>query len=138
VTSVPSRQTLWHCRVDRPRSRGGRGGAFLRRHQARDERDGAATLTGRQLYREFCGQCHALAPADAAGFGSSGKLGRNGGQSFNALRVPFEVNVNTVAERTGGHAQVHKAITWSRLLAVSHYIVTATAHHPIPALPTDG
>lgn len=96
------------------------------------------TLTGRQLYREFCGQCHALATADAAGFGSSGRLGRNGGPSFNALRVPFEVNVNAVAEPTGGHAQVHKLITWSQLITVSHYIATVTAHHPIPAFPTDG
>jgi mono/diheme cytochrome c family protein len=98
----------------------------------------STTLTGRELYREFCGQCHALATALAAGFGSSGKLGTLGGPSFNTLRVPFEVSVNAVAEPTGGHAQVHKAITWNQLLTVSRYIATATVHHPIPALPTDG
>jgi mono/diheme cytochrome c family protein len=94
---------------------------------------------GKLLYRRFCGQCHALAPALSAGFGSAGSgLGGNGGPSFNDLRVPFQASVTAVAEPTGGHAQVKKKITWSELLVVANYIAKATSHNLIPALPTDG
>ena len=48
-------------------------------------------ITGRQLYRKFCGQCHALTAANAVGFGSNNKngYGELGGPSFNERRVGF-------------------------------------------------
>jgi mono/diheme cytochrome c family protein len=109
---------------------------------------GAATTTsastsepvaGKQLYREFCGQCHALAQALAAGFGSSkGGLGSNGGPSFNDLRVPFGLSIVAVTEPTGGHEGVSTKMTWKQLDEVATYLARVTSHNPIPATSTDG
>jgi mono/diheme cytochrome c family protein len=93
----------------------------------------------RQLYRKFCGQCHALAQARSAGFGSSTNgLGKLGGPSFNELRVPYIVSVVAVKQPTGGHEVVRTRITSKQLGKVATFIARVTAHHPIPALPTDG
>ena len=96
--------------------------------------------TGRQLYRKFCGQCHALSAANAAGFGSnnSNGLGELGGPSFNALRVPYSFSVTAVVEPTGGHEVVKKKITAKQLRAVATYIAKVTRNHPVPAFPTSG
>jgi mono/diheme cytochrome c family protein len=98
------------------------------------------TATGKKLYREFCGQCHALSKALSAGFGSSnaGGLGTNGGPSFNDLRIPFQLSIVAVTEPTGGHEKVKKRIRWSQLSQVATYIAQATSRNPIPAEPTDG
>ena len=95
---------------------------------------------GRTLYRKFCGQCHALAQAHAAGFGSNtkGGFGDLGGPSFNELRVPYVFSVTAVTEPTGGHELVRKKITSKQLHTVATYIARTTRHNPIPALPTDG
>jgi mono/diheme cytochrome c family protein len=97
-------------------------------------------VAGRTLYRQFCGQCHALAQALSAGFGSNkkGGLGNLGGPSFNELRVPYAFSVTAVTEPTGGHEAVGKKITPKQLHVVARWIATATAHNPVPALPTDG
>src|SRR5262245_61682672 len=52
-------------------------------------------VTGSKLCRKFCGQCHALRAANAAGFGSnkSNGLVSLGGPSFNELRVLFSFSV---------------------------------------------
>jgi mono/diheme cytochrome c family protein len=93
----------------------------------------------RQLYRRFCGQCHALAQARSAGFGSSSNgLGTLGGPSFNELRVPYLVSVIAVKQPTGGHEVVRTRITSKQLSKVATFIARVTNHHPIPALPTDG
>jgi mono/diheme cytochrome c family protein len=96
--------------------------------------------TGRQLYRKFCGQCHALNVANAAGFGSNNKggLGSLGGPSFNELRVPYDFSVTAVVEPTGGHEVVKKKITAKQLRAVAAYIARVTRNHPVPAFPTSG
>jgi mono/diheme cytochrome c family protein len=96
--------------------------------------------TGRKLYRQFCGKCHALDAALAAGFGSSSRFGYGeyGGPSFNLLRVPYAFNVNAVAQPTGGHEKVKAKITAKQLHAVSAWIAQVTRHHPILAKPTDG
>jgi mono/diheme cytochrome c family protein len=96
--------------------------------------------TGRQLYRKFCGQCHALSAANAAGFGSnnSNGLGDLGGPSFNELRVPYSFSVTAVVEPTGGHEVVKKRITTKQLRAVATYIAKVTRNHPVPAFPTSG
>src|SRR5271155_5113610 len=66
---------------------------------------------GEKLYREYCGQCHALTAALSAGFGSATDgLGSNGGPSFNVLRIPLEVSIVAVSEPTGGHEEVRKKI----------------------------
>ncbi len=95
--------------------------------------------TARALYRQFCGKCHALAPALAAGFGSSKNgFGELGGPSFNELRVPYHYSITAVTIPTGGHEVVRRKITPKQLIRVATYIATVTKHNPIPALPTDG
>jgi len=93
---------------------------------------------GKQLYREFCGQCHALAQALSAGFGSADGLGPNGGPSFNDLRVPYALSLDAVAEPTGGHEIVRTKITMKELTEVATYIARMTHDNPILATETDG
>jgi mono/diheme cytochrome c family protein len=96
---------------------------------------------GRDLYRKFCGQCHALREARAVGFGSNKKktgLGVHGGPSFNELRVPYTMSVRHVTQPTGGHEIVRHKISSKQLHTVAAYVARITRDHPIPALPTDG
>jgi mono/diheme cytochrome c family protein len=96
-------------------------------------------VTSRALYRQFCGKCHALAQALAAGFGSSKNgFGTLGGPSFNELRVPYKYSITAVTIPTGGHEVVRRKITAKQLARVATYIATVTKNNPIPALPTDG
>jgi len=95
--------------------------------------------TGRQLYRQFCGKCHALSAALAAGFGeSTNGFGTLGGPSFNELDVPYHYSITAVTLPTGGHEVVRKKITAPQLIRVATYIARVTKGNPIPALPTDG
>jgi mono/diheme cytochrome c family protein len=99
----------------------------------------AVLVTPRQLYRQFCGKCHALDAAHAAGFGSSKNgFGTLGGPSFNELRVPYHYSITAVTLPTGGHEVVGEKITPKQLIKVATYIATVTKRNPIPALPTDG
>jgi mono/diheme cytochrome c family protein len=93
---------------------------------------------GKQLYREFCGECHALALALSAGFGNAHGLGPNGGPSFNNLRVPYALSVDAVAEPTGGHEILRTKITMKELTEVATYIARVTHDNPILATETDG
>jgi mono/diheme cytochrome c family protein len=96
-------------------------------------------VTGRQLYRQFCGKCHALSAARSAGFGGSkNSFGTLGGPSFNELRVPYHYSITAVTLPTGGHEVVGRKITAKQLIKVAAYIATVTKSNPIPALPTDG
>ena len=89
---------------------------------------GSQLLNGKRLYREYCGQCHALSAALAAGFGNSGGgLGENGGPSFNNLRVPYAYSVEAVTEPTGGHANPEAADWLSALLAFGGAVALLTA-----------
>jgi mono/diheme cytochrome c family protein len=98
-----------------------------------------AIVVGRQLYRRYCGQCHALQQALSAGFGNNTPgVGSNGGPSFNQLRVSYATSVNAVAEPTGGHEKVRTKISPKNLIAVAKYIAKMTIHNPIPAMSTDG
>jgi len=96
--------------------------------------------TGRKLYRQFCGKCHALDQALSAGFGSSNQFGfgEYGGPSFNALRVPDAFSVTSVAQPTGGHEKVKAKITSKQLHTVAAWIAQVTRRNPILAKPTDG
>jgi mono/diheme cytochrome c family protein len=94
---------------------------------------------GKVLYRKYCGQCHALAGALAAGFGNNSKgIGSNGGPSFNNMRIPFALSVSVVEEPTGGHETVKPKMAFRQLKTVATYLARATSHNPLPALPTDG
>ncbi len=98
-----------------------------------------ATAVGRQLYREYCGKCHALAEALSAGFGSNSTgINGNGGPSFNDLRVSYALSVIAVTEPTGGHELIRTKITPKQLIEVATYIARTTIHNPIPAFSTDG
>jgi mono/diheme cytochrome c family protein len=94
---------------------------------------------GKVLYRKYCGQCHALAKALAAGFGNNSKgIAANGGPSFNNMRIPFALSVSVVEEPTGGHETVKPKIAFKQLKTVATYLAQTTLHNPLPALPTDG
>jgi mono/diheme cytochrome c family protein len=96
-------------------------------------------VIGKRLYRQYCGQCHALTAALSAGFGNNGAgLGENGGPSFDDLRVPFSYSVDAVTEPSGGHELVALRINPAQLKAVAMFIARVTSRNPIPALPTDG
>jgi mono/diheme cytochrome c family protein len=93
---------------------------------------------GKQLYRKFCGQCHALTAALAAGFGSDKGLGTDGGPSFNNLKVPYNLCYVAVTEQFGGHELVVKKMTWGQIAQVSKFVATATASNPYTARVSDG
>ena len=93
---------------------------------------------GKQLYRKYCGQCHALTQALAAGFGSDAGLGVNGGPSFNNLKVPYNLSIVAVTEQFGGHELVVKRMTWSQLNQVASFVATATKNNPYTARVSDG
>jgi mono/diheme cytochrome c family protein len=93
---------------------------------------------GKQLYRKYCGQCHALTAALAAGFGSDKGLGQDGGPSFNNLRVPYNLSIVAVTEQFGGHELVVKKMTWQQLDQVSKFVQIATAKNPYLARISDG
>jgi mono/diheme cytochrome c family protein len=96
-------------------------------------------LNGKALYRTYCGKCHTLSAALAAGFGSSGRgLGVNGGPSFDELRVPVPYTVQAITEPTGGHERLSKRLSPAQVSAVAKWLARTTNRHPLPALPTDG
>ena len=93
---------------------------------------------GKQLYRKFCGQCHALTQALAAGFGSDKGLGQDGGPSFNNLRVPYNLSIVAVTEQFGGHELVVKRMTWDQLNQTAAFVAVATRSNPYLARISDG
>jgi mono/diheme cytochrome c family protein len=92
---------------------------------------------GKQLYRKYCGQCHALSAALAAGFGSDKGLGQDGGPSFNRLRVPFNLSVVAVTTPFAGHERVNSKLTWGEVNQVANYVATVTKTHTALAQPID-
>ena len=99
---------------------------------------GYTAALGKQLYRQFCGQCHALSQALAAGFGSDTGLGQFGGPSFNNLRVPYDLSIVAVTEQFGGHELVVKKMTWQQLDEVALFTAAATQSNPYLARVSDG
>ena len=93
---------------------------------------------GKQLYRKFCGQCHALQAALAAGFGSDKGLGQDGGPSFNNLKVPYNLSIVAVTEQFGGHELVVTRMTWTQLDEVAAFLAKATKTNPYTARVSDG
>jgi hypothetical protein len=93
---------------------------------------------GKRLYRKYCGQCHALRVALAAGFGSNEGLGTDGGPSFDLLRVPFNLSVLAVTQPFIGHERLVHKMTWTQVKEVSRFVETVTRHHPVLAQNIDG
>jgi len=93
---------------------------------------------GKKLYRQFCGQCHALEQALAVGFGSDNGFGQDGGPAFDTLKVPFNLSIVAVTGQIGGHEVIAKRLNWAQLNQVAAYVALATKKHPTLAKATDG
>jgi mono/diheme cytochrome c family protein len=94
--------------------------------------------TGKGLYRKYCGQCHALTAALAAGFGSNIRLGTNGGPSFDSLRISVNLSILAVTQPFIGHEVLAHKMTWAQIKTVSSFVATVTKHHSVLAQPVDG
>ena len=95
---------------------------------------------GKKLYRQFCGQCHALKEARAVGAGSIKKTGygEEGGPSFNPLRVTAHQCLLAITGVWDGHAIVMTRMTRAEIKLVSDYVQAATRDHKYKAtLPSD-
>ena len=95
---------------------------------------------GKKLYRQFCGQCHALKEAKAVGAGSAqkSKYGEDGGPSFNELKVTAHQSLLAVTGVWDGHSKVMTLMTRSEINLVSNYVAAATRDHKYKAsLPSD-
>ena len=95
-------------------------------------------VQGKALYRKFCGNCHALKEALAAGFGGNSQLGQDGGPSFDNLKVSANLSIVAVTEQFGGHELVVRRMTWQQIYNVSAFVQQATLHHPYTARVSDG
>ena len=95
---------------------------------------------GKKLYRQFCGQCHALREALAVGAGSAqnSKFGVDGGPSFNQLKVSYQMCLASVTMLFGGHEKVIRKMTWQQIKDVSQFVQYSTRTHPIVAKFSDG
>jgi mono/diheme cytochrome c family protein len=95
---------------------------------------------GKKLYRQFCGQCHALKEAKAVGAGSAqkSKYGEDGGPSFNELRVTEHQSLLAITGVWDGHSKVMTLMTRAEINLVSKYLAAATRDHKYKAtLPSD-
>jgi mono/diheme cytochrome c family protein len=83
---------------------------------------------GKQLYRELCSQCHALAQASSAGFAGDNGSGQSGGPSFNDVKVPYDLTIVAVTEgfAPAGHRFVVERMTWAELDDVATWLAAAT------------
>jgi len=98
----------------------------------------AASQSAVHLYRKYCGQCHALKPALAAGFGTLNGLGQNGGPSFDDLRVSANLCVVALTAPFIGHEILVRKLNWAQIQEISRYLARVTRHHPVLAQPVDG
>jgi mono/diheme cytochrome c family protein len=87
---------------------------------------------GRQLYRKYCGQCHALKQANAVGFGQA-KGDTDPGPSLNNLRVPWSLCVDAIVLAISGHETIQNKMSWQQISNVSAFVEKATRANPIPA-----
>jgi mono/diheme cytochrome c family protein len=95
-------------------------------------------VEGKKDYRQFCGQCHALAAALAAGFGAQNKFGQDGGPSFDDLRVSASLSIIAITEQFGGHEVIVRKMSWTQIHDVSAYVQAAALKHPTVAKISDG
>jgi hypothetical protein len=95
-------------------------------------------VAGKRGYRTYCGQCHALREALAAGFGADNKFGQDGGPAFDQLKVSYAICVSAITELFSGHEIVLRKMSWDEIHNVSAFVELATKKHPIVAKLTDG
>jgi hypothetical protein len=95
-------------------------------------------VAGKKAYRTYCGQCHALAEALAAGSGGVNKFGQDGGPAFDELRVSAALCISAITELFSGHEIIVKKMNWTQIHDVSAFVEKATKKHPIVAKLTDG
>jgi hypothetical protein len=95
-------------------------------------------VAGKKGYRTYCGQCHALAEALAAGFGAENKFGQDGGPSFNELKISATLSISAITELFGGHEIVLRKMNWTQIHDVAAFIEQATKKHPLVGKLTDG
>ena len=95
-------------------------------------------VEGKKDYRTYCGQCHALAAALAAGFGAQNKFGQDGGPSFDDLRVSASLCIIAITEQFGGHEVIVRKMNWTQIHDVSAFVQVATLKHPTVAKISDG
>ncbi len=96
-------------------------------------------MEGKALYRKFCGQCHALSAARAAGFGCNDRgLGTDGGLSFNNPNVPHNSGPGDYWIIPAGHEIVIKKMDFPQIYAVSAFTAAATSSNPYLARESDG
>ena len=95
-------------------------------------------VAGKKAYRTYCGQCHALAEALAAGSGGVNKFGQDGGPAFDELRVSASLCISAITELFSGHEIIVKKMNWTQIHDVSAFVEKATKKHPIVAKLTDG
>ena len=95
-------------------------------------------VNGKRVYRTYCGQCHALAAALAAGFGAQNKFGQDGGPSFDDLKVSASLCIIAITEQFGGHEIIVKKMNWTQIHDVSAFVQAATLNHPTVAKISDG
>ena len=102
--------------------------------------DPAFMAEGKRIYRQFCGQCHALKEARAVGFGSAKQkgVGEDGGPSFNQLKISYAMTMASVTMLFGGHEKVIRKMTWPQLRHAARWIQIVTRDHPIVAKFSDG
>jgi hypothetical protein len=86
-------------------------------------------IEGRKLYREFCGHCHALKAARAAGFGQPTT---EPGPDFNDVRVTYRRSINAIVESIAGHETISTEMTWQELRDVSKYVHFHTRKNLLP------
>ena len=72
------------------------------------------------------------ASARAVGFGSNGGLGKDGGPSFNLLRVPFSLSMSLMTQASNGHERVIHKLKWAEIRDVARFIDTATKNTSRP------
>ena len=87
---------------------------------------------GRQLYRKYCGQCHALKAANAVGFGQA-KNDTDPGPSLNSLRVSWNLCIDAIVLSISGHETIQDKMSWKQISDVSLFVEKVTRGNPIPA-----
>jgi mono/diheme cytochrome c family protein len=83
----------------------------------------AFMLEGRRLYKKYCGSCHALKVARAAGFGTETT---EPGPSFNDVRVNWQRSINAVVLSIAGHESFSNKMSWKQISDVSRYLAIVT------------
>ena len=95
---------------------------------------------GKKLYRQFCGQCHALKEARAVGFGAAKRASTasSAGRASTSSSVTAQQSLLAITGVWDGHSKVMTLMTRAEIKLVSEYVQAATKDHKYKAsLPSD-